>query len=123
MLVAVPCDNPGGLNAPLGAHFGHCEMYTLIQLNEDKIAEVKTIPNIPHEHGGCMAPVNRLSEQDVQIMIAGGMGMRPLLGFNQMGIKVYYSGDNHTVGEAVNALLSGELSTFSELNTCGGCKE
>ncbi len=121
-LVAVPSENPGGLKAQVGAHFGHCEMFTLIQVKDEQILDVKTIPNVPHEQGGCLAPVNHLSEQGIHAIIAGAMGMRPLMGFKQMGIKVYYSDENQTVGDAINAFLAGSLSQFSELNTCGGGK-
>jgi len=63
---------------------------------------------------------NYLSENGVKALIAGGMGMRPLMGFNQVGIEVYFGGDNRTVGEAVNALVAGNLSPFSQEHTCGG---
>ena len=53
-------------------------------------------------------------------MIAGGMGLRPLMGFNQMGIEVYYSNGARTVGEAVNAMLAGLLPQFQQEHTCGG---
>ena len=119
-LVAVPSENPGGLDAPLGAHFGHCAMYTLINVEDAQIKDVKVIPNMPHEQGGCMAPVNYLSENGVKALIAGGMGMRPLMGFNQVGIEVYFGGDHRTVGEAVNALVAGNLAQFSQEHTCGG---
>jgi predicted Fe-Mo cluster-binding NifX family protein len=119
-LVAVPSENPGGLDASLGAHFGHCDMYTLINVEDAEIKDVKVIPNVPHQQGGCMAPVNYLSENGVKALIAGGMGMRPLMGFNQVGIEVYFGGASRTVGEAVNALVSGELTQFSQEHTCGG---
>ncbi len=119
-LVAVPSENPGGLDASLGAHFGHCDLYTLINVEDAEIRDVKVIPNVPHQQGGCMAPVNYLSENGVKALIAGGMGMRPLMGFNQVGIEVYFGGANRTVGEAVNALVSGELTQFSQEHTCGG---
>jgi len=119
-LVAVPSVNPGGMDAPLGAHFGHCDMYTLVNVEDAQIKDVKVIPNMPHQQGGCMAPVNYLSENGVKALIAGGMGMRPLMGFNQVGIEVYFGGENHTVGEAVNALIAGNLPQFSQEHTCGG---
>ncbi|MCF8069837.1 MAG: dinitrogenase iron-molybdenum cofactor biosynthesis protein [Desulfobacterales bacterium] len=119
-LIAVPSSNPGGLEAPLGAHFGHCECYTLIKVENGKIGDVKTIPNMPHEQGGCLAPVNYLAEQGAKMLIAGGMGLRPLMGFNQVGIDVYYGGDYQTVGDAANALVAGNLSQFTQSHTCGG---
>jgi predicted Fe-Mo cluster-binding NifX family protein len=119
-IVAIPSSHPGGLDAPLGAHFGHCDVYTLVKITQGKVEEVATLPNVPHEQGGCMAPVNHLAQNGVQVLIAGGMGLRPLMGFNQVGIDVLYGGVTQTVGEAVNALLDGKLQRFTTEFTCGG---
>jgi predicted Fe-Mo cluster-binding NifX family protein len=119
-VIAVPSTNPGGLEAPLGAHFGHCDLYTLVTAENGEICEVKVIPNVPHQQGGCMAPVQHLSSNGVTQLIAGGMGLRPLMGFNQMGIQVYFGGGAQTVGEAVQAMLAGELPEFKQEHTCGG---
>jgi predicted Fe-Mo cluster-binding NifX family protein len=120
LIVAIPSTHPGGLESALGAHFGHCDLYTLVKINEGKVQEIATLPNVPHEQGGCMAPVNHLAQNGVQILIAGGMGMRPLMGFNQVGIDVLYGGNTQTVGEAVDALIDGRLQRFTPEFTCGG---
>ncbi len=119
-VVALPSMNPGGLEAQLSAHFGHCDLYTLITLEQGEIKEVKTVPNVPHAQGGCMAPVNHLAQSGAKALIAGGMGMRPLMGFNQVGIEVYYGGTASSVQEAVNALAEGKLQQFTTEHTCGG---
>jgi len=119
-VVALPCESPGGLEARVGFHFGHCEIFTIISLEEGRIKEVKTLPGVPHEQGGCMAPVMYLAQNGVKTLIAGGMGMRPLMGFNQVGIDVYHVGDASTVEEAVQALADGRLPQFSQDFTCGG---
>ena len=120
LVVAIPSATPGGLQAPLNAHFGHCEMYTLVYLEAGSIKKVEMIQNIPHAQGGCMAPVQYLADQGVNALIAGGMGMRPLMGFSQVGIDVFHGGPAQTVGEAVQALLKGDLRQFSQQQTCGG---
>jgi predicted Fe-Mo cluster-binding NifX family protein len=119
-IVAIPSSHPGGLEAPLGAHFGHCDLYTLVRIADGTVQEVRTLPNVPHAQGGCMAPVNHLAQNGVQVLIAGGMGMRPLMGFNQVGINVLYGAGAQTVGEAVDALLKGSLQQFTQEFTCGG---
>ena len=120
VIVAIPSGHPGGLEAPLGAHFGHCDLYTVVKVAEGQVLEVGTLPNVPHQQGGCMAPVNHLAQHGVQVLIAGGMGMRPLMGFHQVGIRVLYGNGAQTVGEAVEALLQGQLPQFSTEFTCGG---
>jgi predicted Fe-Mo cluster-binding NifX family protein len=120
VIVAIPSGNPGGLEALLGAHFGHCDLYTVVVIAEGEVREVGTLPNVPHQQGGCMAPVEHLAGNGVQVLIAGGMGMRPLMGFNQVGIQVLFGNGAQTVGEAVEAFLQGALPQFSAEFTCGG---
>jgi predicted Fe-Mo cluster-binding NifX family protein len=119
-LIAIPSSTPGGQQAALGAHFGHCDLYTLVQVEDNAVKKIDVIPNVPHQQGGCMAPVQYLAEKGVKILIAGGMGLRPLMGFNQVGIDVYHGGDATTVGEAIDAMLAGKLPQFSQEHTCGG---
>ena len=120
MKIAIPSSHPGGLEALLGAHFGHCDLYTLIDMEEGAITDNAVIPNVPHQQGGCMAPVQHLASHGVNVLIAGGMGLRPLMGFNQMGIDVYFGGGVQTVGDAVQAFIEGRLPKFTPEFTCGG---
>ena len=119
-VIAIPSGNPGGLEAPLGAHFGHCDMYTLVSVNENEVQDVQVIPCVPHQQGGCMAPVQYLAQNGAKTLIAGGMGLRPLMGFQQVGIDVFFGGESRTVGEAVTSFIQGKLPQFSQEHTCGG---
>ena len=119
-VIAIPSGSPGGLEAPIGAHFGHCDLYTMVSVRDGEVSSVETIPNIPHQQGGCLAPVQYLSEKGAKALIAGGMGLRPLMGFNQMGIRVYFGGESETVGDALTAFMAGKLPQFSQEQTCGG---
>lgn len=118
--VAIPSTMPGGLDSAIGQHFGHCDLYTLVEVEHGEVTRVGVLPNVPHQQGGCMAPVNHLACNGVNLLIAGGMGMRPLMGFNQVGIQVYFGGTAASVGEAVNDLLAGKLQLFTPDQTCGG---
>lgn len=119
-LVAVPSVLPGGLEASMDAHFGHCDIYTVAVIENGKVKEISTLPNVPHESGGCMAPVNHLADNGVKALIAGGMGFRPLQGFNQVGIAVYHGAGAPSVGAAIEAFIHDSLPQFSMEHTCGG---
>jgi predicted Fe-Mo cluster-binding NifX family protein len=119
-VVAIPSSAPGGLEAALGAHFGHCDVYTLITVGNGDVEQVDVIPNVPHTQGGCMAPVQYLAQKGAKALIAGGMGLRPLMGFNQVGIDVYFGAEAQTVGQAIDAFIKGKLPQFSQEHTCGG---
>jgi predicted Fe-Mo cluster-binding NifX family protein len=118
--IAIPSTYPGGLEAEIGAHFGHCDLYTVVDVKEGQVIKVSTLPNVPHQQGGCLAPVNHLAKNGVTVLIAGGMGLRPLIGFNQAGIEVYRGTENPSVDAAVKALIGGDLQRFTRDHTCGG---
>jgi predicted Fe-Mo cluster-binding NifX family protein len=119
-LVAVPSAHPGGLDAAVSDHFGHCDVFTLVALDGGRIESVRIIPNQAHEQGGCLGPVRYLAEQGARVRSAGGMGMRPRAGFTAAGIMVMHHGGNHSVGEALVALAQGRLMRFGDDHTCGG---
>ncbi len=116
--IAVPSCLPGGLDAAIGMHFGKCDIFTVIDIADGAVSSVTTIPSVPHEHGGCLAPVQIMADNKVQAMLCGGMGMRPLQGFASAGIDVYATGLNKTVGQAVDAFIAGKLAKFSPEHSC-----
>ena len=120
LIVAVPSKTPGGMDAAVDSHFGHCAMYVLVTVEDGLVTAIELLPNFPHQEGGCLAPVQYLADKGISAIISGGMGMRPFMGFQQAGIQVWLGSNHPTVGEAVNALLHGKLQPFSLEYTCGG---
>jgi FKBP-type peptidyl-prolyl cis-trans isomerase 2 len=54
------------------------------------------------------------------VLLAGGMGARPLAGFQQVGIDVRSREGAGTVREAVELYVAGGCPSFGEAQTCGG---
>ncbi len=122
-LIAVPSCAPGGIDAEISAHFGHCDLFTLVEIDDGAVTRVDSLPSVAHQHGGCMVPVDLLADRGVRILIAGGMGMRPLAGFNQVGIDVYKNGGASRVGQAIQAFLSGTMARSSPESSCASHAE
>ena len=120
MRVAVPSMHPGGLQAPRAGHFGHCDMFTLIDVEDGQIKDVSFVANGSHVQGGCQVPVDILRQSGAHALIVGGIGMRPLMGFRQVGIEVYFGPYGETVGAVVDDLLQGKLELISDNQVCGG---
>jgi predicted Fe-Mo cluster-binding NifX family protein len=104
LIVALPSTHPGGLEASPSDHFGQCDAYALVTLKDTDIEDVKALPNPSHEHGDCLGPVNLLASSGVRILIADGMGPRPLAGFTEAGIIVLHDGSAPTVRVLVKAI-------------------
>ncbi len=118
--IAVPSLENGGLDGQRAGHFGHCDVFTLIDVAEGKISNVSTIQNEEHVQGGCMVPVQLLANQQVNALIVGGIGLRPLMGFNQYKIDVYHDAERGDIRPVVEDLILGKLPLIEKDQVCGG---
>lgn len=92
----------------LCSHFGHSEMFSIIQTENGKITDKKMLTPPPHEPG--VLP-RWLHEMGVNVIIAGGMGSRAQSLFNQAGIKVVVGAPVDTPESLVNQYLANTLVT------------
>ncbi|MGI9537361.1 MAG: NifB/NifX family molybdenum-iron cluster-binding protein [Desulfocapsaceae bacterium] len=120
MRVAIPSMGNGGLDGQRAGHFGHCDVFTCVDTENGEIKSVSTIENQEHVQGGCMVPVNLLASHQVNALIVGGIGMRPLMGFRQVGIDVYHDGERIDIRPVVEDLLAGKLPLIADDQVCGG---
>ena len=118
--IAVPSLGNGGMDGQRAGHFGHCDVFTFVDVEGGKIKQVSTLANQEHVQGGCMVPVNLLADNNVTSLIVGGIGMRPLMGFNQVGIDVFYDVDRAEIGPVVEDLIAGKLPIITNDQVCGG---
>lgn len=123
MRIAIPTNSPGGIDAERSDHFGHCDIFTLVDLDDNKaIKVVTTIQNGGHEAGGCMVPVKVLQDAGAEAIIVGGMGARPMRGFADAGITVYFAdrGSMNTVNDIVRGLKNNQLPIMHADQVCKG---
>jgi predicted Fe-Mo cluster-binding NifX family protein len=118
--IAIPSIDAGGLEGQRSGHFGHCDVFTLVDVKGGEIQQVTTIPNQSHVQGGCMVPVNLLESHNVNALIVGGIGMRPLMGFRQVGIDVYHDSNRPEIRPVVEDLIAGKLPQIADNQVCGG---
>ena len=118
--IAIPSMEKGGLEGVRSGHFGHCDVFTLVDVENGEIKEVSTLANQEHVQGGCMVPVNLLAGANVNALIVGGIGMRPLMGFRNVGIDVYYDAQRPEIKPVVEDLIAGDLPIIGDDQVCGG---
>ncbi len=117
--IAVPCLGEANLQAQMSSHFGRCDSYAIITVQDGKVESVESLSNSTHTD--CSSPVQALAKRGVQLMLVGGMGMRPYMSFRQQGIEVN-SGFAGTVSEAIQSYLRNETIPMTEDTLCG-CHE
>ena len=109
MKIAVPVTN-----GQLATHFGHCEKFAFIEVDErgDIIPGAEYVTPPPHEPG--VLPV-WLHGKGVTHVIAGGMGQRALQLFQGHGIRVVVGAASDDPETSVRAFLSGTLELADNL--------
>lgn len=91
-------------------HFGHCEVFTFIEVDEQekKVLKKEELTPPPHEPG--VLPV-WASENGANVIIAGGMGMRAQQLFAQQEIKVIVGANQEDPEKLVLDYLNNNLET------------
>lgn len=105
MRYAIPIS--GGM---VSAHFGHCEQFALIDVDEGskRILRKELVPSPGHEPG--FLP-QWLAEEGVSVVLAGGMGSRAQGLFAQNNIDVVVGVLESDPEKAILSYLTGNLST------------
>ena len=67
--IAVPSQSSEGLTSKRSEHFGHCDFFTLVDIADGEINQIKTVDNVAHGAGGCMMPVKLLQDHNVHILV------------------------------------------------------
>lgn len=101
-------------NKQVTQHFGHCEGFIIYEVNEGKVDGENFIPNPGHRPG--FLPVF-LKEQNVDVIIAGGMGEMAQQLFIENGIDVIVGASGDAV-DVINKYIQNELKSTGSV-----CKE
>jgi len=104
MKIAIPM--AGGR---LCMHFGHCEQFALVDVDEIAGQPTNTTLVAPPPHEPGVLP-RWLHEQGATVIIAGGMGQRAQQLFAQYNIKVIVGAPADAPENLVTAYLNGTLT-------------
>ena len=108
MRIAVSADNKQGLDSIVSPHFGRCPHYILVDVEGHEVAGVQEVDSPfygHHQPGQVPAFIHSLG---ANVMLAGGMGGRAIMFFEQFGIEGV-TGAYGTVRQSVERYLGGQL--------------
>ncbi len=108
MRIAIPVSR-----GRLCAHFGHCERFALVDVDQTSQQTTTTwLTPPPHEPG--VLP-QWLHAQGATVVIAGGMGQRARQLFQASGIEVIVGAKPEAPEDLVQAYLNGSLASGPNL--------
>ena len=110
-------------NNLLSEHFGHCQAFAFVDVENNIIIEITTMD--PPEHTPGSFP-KWVAANDATEVIAGGMGNKAVTLFNEAGVNVFVGAPVDTATNLVNQFLAGELKLTANYcnhdddHNCGG---
>lgn len=111
--VIVPTEDQQGLNARLAEHFGRAPYYTIVELENSEVSNVKTVPNVGEHAGGMGFSHDHILEHKPTALIVYGMGPRGLTSFQDAGVAVLKANAD-TVSEVISAYKNDALPELTE---------
>jgi predicted Fe-Mo cluster-binding NifX family protein len=110
MKIAIPI-----ASGKLCLHFGHCEQFAMVEVDESakKVVGVEKLTPPPHEPG--LLP-RWLAEKGANMVIAGGMGGRAQQLFASQNISILTGAPVESPEKIAEAFLAGALQLGE--NTC-----
>lgn len=111
MKIAIPT-----VEGRLCSHFGHCEIFSFAEINDETREITNIYTGAPEEGISCQC-AGWLADQGTDIVLAGGIGGRPMMMLAENGIKVITGCPEMEIKEIVSAFLEENLTTGE--NSCG----
>jgi len=102
----------------VSAHFGRCPSFTLVDIEEGKLVSKKVINN-PGHHPGYLPQY--LSENGVNCIVAGGMGMRAKELFKDVNIDIILGAEGK-IDNIIDKIISDTLEGGESLCKPGAGK-
>lgn len=107
-IIAIPMEN-----GVLCAHFGHCEYFSVVTVEDGKIVTIKELS--PPEHVPGLYP-RWVASHGVTDVIAGGMGQKAINLFHEQDINVFVGAPQKEATTIVEDFLADKLQL--EANYC-----
>lgn len=100
-IIAIPLEN-----GVLCEHFGHCEQFAIVKVEEKVVTNIQVLT--PPEHVPGLYP-RWVAGFGVTDVIAGGMGQKAINLFNEQSINAYVGAPKLSADELVIAFINDEL--------------
>lgn len=109
MKVALATDDDRGLEAVLSHHFGRCPYYVVVDIEDNKVKDVKSVKNPAYEsHGEAGEVPGFIKSLGAHVIISGGMGPKAIGFFKQFGIEAV-TGVSGMVKNVIEAYIGGQI--------------
>lgn len=108
MRIAVSVDTNDNWESVVAHHFGRCPHFAIVDMEGNEVQSLEIIVNPYFAHHQPGQVPSFIHEQQVNVMLCGGMGRRAIEAFQNLGVQAF-TGATGTVRTALETYLGGEL--------------
>ena len=119
VVVAIPSMNEGGLNDEMSPRFGRCPSFTFVELENNEINAVKTVPNhaINALGGAGIQATQIIGNNIADVVIVGFLGPNAANGLSALNIKVFNAPNTRvSIKKVIDLYRKGELEPMTSAN-------
>jgi predicted Fe-Mo cluster-binding NifX family protein len=119
VIVAIPSMKEGGLSDEMSPRFGRCPSFTFVELEDNEIKAVKTVPNnAANAMGGAGVQATQIvGNNNAEVAIVGFLGPNAANGLNALNIKIYNAPNKRmTIKEVIDLYIQDKLESVSSAN-------
>jgi predicted Fe-Mo cluster-binding NifX family protein len=117
MKICIPTLDSKGVESTISSHFGQTLFFMII---DDETNEMRTVENTAkggHQGAAGLTPGQLIMEQEIDVVLCGGLGVRAVRMFEQAGIHVFNQASG-TVADAIKAYKDGKLPEATDATAC-----
>jgi predicted Fe-Mo cluster-binding NifX family protein len=118
-IIAIPSMGEGGLNDKMSPRFGRCASFTFVEIENNEIKAVKTVPNpAANAMGGAgVQAAQIIGSNNADAIIVGFLGPNAAEGLKALNLKIYQSPNQSiTIKEVMNLYTEGKLEIITDSN-------
>ncbi|MFX1389972.1 MAG: NifB/NifX family molybdenum-iron cluster-binding protein [Promethearchaeota archaeon] len=119
VIIAIPSMNEGGLNDEINPRYGRCPSFTFVELENNEIKAVKTVPN--HATGAMggagIQATQIIGNNKAEVVIVGFLGPNAANALNSLNIRVFNAPNRKiTIKEVIDLYKQGKLDQITSAN-------
>ena len=116
--LAVPTMGAADLASERSGHFGHCDCFTIVDIEDGEIKGVEVFKNVDHDVNGCGGVIQYALSLGIDAIVVRGMGQPPFRAFTQNGASVFIDAMAPTVGDVLQKFITGDLRQMTLDQAC-----
>jgi len=118
-IIAIPTNGKGGLNEDISPRFGRCSSFTLVNIENNEIISVKTVPNqAANAMGGAGVQASQIvGMNNANVVIVGKLGPNASQALSALNLKIIEAPDEIlSIKKVIELYLGGKLQELSSSN-------